>query len=444
MKKLWQSVFLSSRFFLGGFAIVLMFSLAYFWTGILGIAKIGVILYIALVAFDAFLLFRLKKGISANRKLPDKFSNGDINIVKFEINNHYPFSIDIKIIDEIPFQFQKRDFKLLKKLDSMDKLESYYELRPVERGIYQFGNFIVYVKTRLGFIERCYHFDVSAEVAVFPAFHQLRNIELLSFSKLQHKLGLKKIRKTGNTKEFEQVRSYVVGDELKRMNWKATARKNQLMVNQYLDEREQNIYCVIDMGRNMKMPFNEMSLLDYAINSTLALSKVALINKDKVGLVTYSNKIHSIIKAGNKSDHLRTIMETLYRQKTDFRESTLEQFYALAKVKITHRSLLILFTNFESIVSMQRQMNVLKQLSRNHIIILVSFENTELTKVIQKTSENLESIYLKTIAEKFSIEKRIFMQELNKIGVYSVLSSPQGINTETINKYLEIKARGLL
>jgi len=407
-------------------------------------AKLGLWFFVSSIILDFILLFRIREGVSATRSLPDRFSNGDQNPVKLTLDNHYPFSIKTQLIDEIPVQFQKRDFLINHKLEKGKSWRYTYLLRPVERGNYHFGNINVFVKTLLGFIERRYVFDLQNDIAVYPSFLQLQNIELMTFAKMRNRLGLKSIRRIGNNKEFEQVRNYVVGDELKHMNWKATAHKSKLMVNQFRDEREQEIYCLLDMGRSMKMPFNEMSLLDYAINSTLALSKVVLKNYDKIGLITYSNRIQTVIPSDNKNSQMQKIMESLYRQSTDFKESTMEPLFTFIKRKITHRSLLIIFTNFESVQSMQRNMEVLKQLRRNHLVILISFENMELEKVIHEKANDLEGSYLKAIAEKFVFEKRIFMQDLQQIGIQSILSTPEGLSANTINKYLEIKFRGML
>jgi len=444
VKFLWTSIFLPIRFFILGLIVALAYVLGHFVPVLIPLAKLGLWFFVSSIILDLVLLFRIREGVSATRTLPDRFSNGDQNHISFSVENHYPFSIKTQLIDEVPIQFQKRDFIINRKLKKGENWQHIYSLRPVERGNYHFGNMNVFVKTVLGIIERRYTFDLQHDISVYPSFLQLQNIELMTFAKMQNRLGLKSIRRIGNNKEFEQVRNYVVGDELKHMNWKATARKSKLMVNQFRDEREQEIYCLIDMGRSMKMPFNEMSLLDYAINSTLALSKVVLKNYDKIGLITYSNRIQTVVPSDNKNSQMQKIMESLYRQKTDFKESTMEPLFTFIKRKITHRSLLIIFTNFESVISMQRNMEVLKQLRRSHLVILISFENMELEKVISEKAHNLESVYLKATAEKFIFEKRIFMQDLQQIGIQSILSTPDGLSTNTINKYLEVKHRGIL
>ncbi|MEO6638777.1 MAG: DUF58 domain-containing protein, partial [Ginsengibacter sp.] len=135
------------------------------------------------------------------------------------------------------------------------------------------------------------------------------------------------------------------------------------------------------------------------------------------------------------------ILELLYNQKTDFLESDFEMLYMQVRNKIRHRSLLILFTNFESLSGLERQLDYLRSLAKYHLLLVVFFENTELTKLTATKATSLEEVYIKTIAEKFSFEKRLIAKELSKYGILSVLSSPQNLTVNSINKYLELKAR---
>jgi len=267
---------------------------------------------------------------------------------------------------------------------------------------------------------------------------------LMAISNRLSEIGVKKVRRIGHSMEFEQIKDYVIGDDYRTINWKATARKGQLMVNNYIDEKSQQLYCIIDKSRVMKMPFEGLSLLDYAINTSLVLSNVALMKQDKAGLITFSEKISSFLVADKKALQMQSILETLYHQKTRYLESDYERLYIFIRRKITQRSLMLMFTNFESLTGMRRQLKYLKKIAENHLLITIFFENTELTKFINKPSENLEDIYSKTIAENFSFEKRQIVKELNQSGILTILTAPQNLTVNALNKYLEIKARQLL
>lgn len=283
--------------------------------------------------------------------------------------------------------------------------------------------------------------DATITVPVYPSFLQLRKYELLSQTTIQTEHGNKRMRKIGHSMEFEQIKEYVRGDDIRTINWKATARKGSLMVNNYTDEKSQQVYCIIDKGRLMKMPFNELTLLDYAINSTLVLSNVCLQKQDRVGVLTFSNKMGSLIAADKKPVQRENILQLLYNQDTAFLESDYEMLYLQIRSRIKHRSLLVLYTNFESLSGLRRQLNYLRTIARHHLLMVVFFENTELKQLTHLNASNVEEVYIKTIAEKFEFEKRLIVKELQNHGILAVLTSPEQLTVNAVNKYLELKAR---
>ena len=317
-------------------------------------------------------------------------------------------------------------------------------MRPVKRGEYHYGHLNIFVSTVLKLISRKFQFEKEYFVPVFPSYLQMRKYELLAISHKLNEAGIKKIRKISNKKEFEEIRDYVKGDEFRIINWKATARRNKLMINQFQEEISQNVYNIIDMGRTMKMPFEGMSLLDYAINASLGISNIAILKKDKAGLITFSKEIHSILPATRRNTQMVNILDILYKQKTNFLESNYELLFSTIKYQITKRSLLLIYTNFEGLTSLERQIYFLKRLARNHVIVVIFFENTEIKQVLEAFPQTTEEIYIKTIAEKFIFEKRQIVKELKKHGIHSILTEPKNLTVNTINKYLELKAVGLI
>lgn len=272
----------------------------------------------------------------------------------------------------------------------------------------------------------------------------MRKYELMAFTNKLKDYGMKKIRRIGHTMEFEQIKDYTLGDDVRNINWKASAKRNQLMINQFQDEKSQPVYSVIDKGRVMKMPFEGLKLVDYAINATLVISNIALKKGDKAGMFSFSNKVDNQVMAQKRTSQMNLILETLYNLNTDFRESDFSRLYIDIKRKITQRSLLLLYTNFETLDALHRQLPYLQAIAKNHLLVVVFFENTELSQMLHEPAETTQEIFTKTIAEKFAYEKKLIVNELNKFGIQTILTKPQELTVNTINKYLEIKARGLL
>lgn len=435
-----KPLFFSRQLYITLVVIAFVFVLSFWFNFLFVIAQFAFAFVAVLVLVDYISLFA-RTGIVVVRDAPERFSNGDQNKVNLTIKNNYSFKAYLKIIDEIPIQFQRRDFKLNLALKPETEVVTKYTLRPVERGEYVFHDIHVFTKSPLQLITRRITASAEQTVKVLPSFLTLRQYEIKAHSSNLAEAGNRKVRKLGSSLEFEQIKEYVRGDDIRTMHWKATARKGQLMVNNYTDERSQQIYCVVDKGRVMKMPFEGMSLLDYAINATLILSRVALIKQDKAGLITFSDQLGSILPADRKSDQMNNILEVLYREQTRFLESDFEKLYALMRTRITQRSLVVLFTNFESMSGLERQLPYIRSIARHHLMLVVFFENTELKQLTESSVENVEGLYIKTIAEKFAHEKRLIVKELQKHGILAILTTPQNLTIDAVNKYLELKAR---
>ena len=444
MKSFFRSVYFPNRIYAVIAAEVLLLIMGFFFPILYPAGELVLVGFVIILFIDILLLYRLKAGFSAERKTLDKLSNGDRNPVQITLQNNYPFEVELVIVDELPYQFQSRDLSFRVSIKSGERKTVTYEVRPVKRGEYLFGSVNVYISSRIGLIQRRYTFSSNMNVPVYPSFIQMRKYELLAISNQLTTSGIKKIRKTGSNAEFDQVKEYVQGDEYRKINWKATARKNKLMVNQYQDEKSQAVYSVIDMGRVMRMPFDGMSLLDYAINSSLVISNIALLKQDRAGIITFSHKVQSTLIAERRNTQRHQILEMLYNQKTGYLESDYERLYIHIKRRITHRSLLLLYTNFETLSAMERQLLYLRKLSNDHLLVVIFFENTELAAFTKKKAETTEEVYNKVIAEKFEYEKRLIVKELEKHGIHSILTDPQKLSVSTINKYLELKARGLI
>jgi uncharacterized protein (DUF58 family) len=442
LKRFYRSLFISRRFYQLAVLVIVLFVLSYGIPILFTIAQLLLLFLGVVTLLDYLVLFATRQPVEVERLLAERFSNGDGNAVRLQIRNQYPFPVRLRIIDEVPDQFQERKFVLRIELKAGAEGALDYSLRPVQRGEYIFYNINVYIKSPFRLIVRRKVIPAQTTVRVLPSFRALKQFDLLAMSQNLAESGNKRMRKLGQSLEFEQIKEYVMGDDLRSLNWKATARKGgQLMVNSFTDEKSQQVYCLIDKGRVMKMPFGGMSLLDYAINATLVLSRVALVRQDKAGLLTFSDQIGTFLPAGRKSTQMSYILEILFNQQTRFQETDYEKLHAMVRTRITQRSLIVLFTNFESLSGLQRQLPYIRSMARQHLVLVVFFENTGLDQLRKMEAETIEDVYTQTIAEKFAYEKRLIVKELQQHGIATILTAPENLTVETVNKYLEIKSR---
>jgi len=445
MGRFYKSLFVTKRFYILLIAVVVAYVFTFFFPVLFLGAFILSLAVVAATLVDLLILYSRARPLTVKRSLPDKLSNSDENPIKISVTSSYPFIIDAVIVDELPAQFQVKNFSLKGKLAPNTKTVFPFELRPTERGEYEFGFIHCFLTTLLKMVERRVSVDATHTVSCYPSYLQMRRYQLLATSNKLNEAGVKQVRRIGHSLEFEQIKEYVPGDDYRTINWKASSRRNNtLMVNNYTDERSQPVYCIINTGRVMKMPFENITLLDYAVNASLVVSSVALTRQDKAGLITYSEKTTNILPAERTSLQMNNILFRLYNLKTNFLESDIERLYVNVKTRIPNRSLLIFFTNYESFSSMERELPYLKMLNKNHLLLMVFFENTELRSLLGSEANTVEKVYAKVVAEKFAFEKKQIVKALQQHGIISILTTPSQLTINALNKYLEIKARQLL
>lgn len=444
MISFFRSLFISGRLVALLLTVVAFYVLGYSFPPMQSVAAASLWILTVLVLIDLVMLYARGEALEAERFLPARLSNGDANEVTIRLKNTYPVPVNLQVIDEQPFQLQAREQTFELRLMPRESRHHVYRVVPTERGEYRFGRIHVFVSTSLNLARRRYSIPAEQNVPVYPSFLQMRRFELMARANRLGELGIKRVRRRGQSMEYDQIREYVDGDDIRTINWKATSRSTSLMVNQYQDERAQEVYSVLDMGRVMKMPFNGMTLLDYSINAALVMSNVALLKHERAGLITFSDTVKTTIKAENRRLQMGRIMEMLYNQQTAFRESGYEQLHAHLQRTLSRRSLLLLFTNFETLHGLHRNLPYLRAMNKRHLLVTVIFENIELTEELHKPTRKLWDIYYKTTLEKYIYEKREIVKELNRYGITTILTAPENLTVNTLNKYLEIKSRGLL
>ena len=436
-------MYLNRRFYIVLVLIILLTGAGYAFIPFFAIGQWGLLVLCLVVLADGYMLYRTR-GIKAFRRCAARFSNGDESPVDIRVESSYPYPVAVEVIDEIPFVFQRRNVRFgLQLLPGEGKTVS-YRLCPTRRGVYSFGRIRVFATTRIGLLSRRYTCGSPLDIKVYPSYLMLHRYELLAINDNLTELGIKRIRKVGHHTEFEQIKEYVKGDDYRTVNWKASARRHELMVNVYRDERSQPIYNVIDKGRVMQQAFHGMTLLDYAINASLVLSYMAMRKEDKAGLITFDEHFDTFVPASRQPGQMQALLEQLYAQQTSFGETDFSSLCICLNKRVNKRSLLILYTNFSGMGSMNRQLPYLQQLNRQHRLLVVFFEDTDLKAYIEEPAKDTEGYYRHVIAEKFIFEKRLIVSTLKQHGIYSLLTTPGNLSVNVINKYLEMKSRHLL
>lgn len=441
-KQFLEQLFLTKRLFYLLLGVVVLFVLSYVIEPLYDVAWLAFFALFFFLFSEIFFLFASKRRIVVARVVPEKLSNGDENTIFIHLENQFRWKLYVHVIDELPIQFQSRDFGHDMSLNPGSNNRFHYIVRPLLRGVYEFGYVHVFASTILGLVQRRFSSGNQQTSKCYPAFLTLRNMDIRAIANEQLVLGSRKIRRIGSSMEFEQIKDYVIGDDIRNINWKSAAKRGQLMVNQYQDEKCQDIYAAIDTGRTMEMPFNGLSLLDYSINASLMMLSLALAKHDRAGIFTFGKKIDNLLIAEKRPMQLQKIMEGLYGIDTKFEESSFSTLYAQLKRRISQRSLVVLFTNFESMDGLQRNLPFLVGIAKQHLLLVVFFKNDEISKIAGQEAGSIDEMADKIIAGKIEYDKRVMVHELSRNGILSLLTTPETLNIEVMNKYLEVKANG--
>jgi uncharacterized protein (DUF58 family) len=405
---------------------------------------IGAGAILAFTLIEVSVLNSSKHPIYVSRRLRSNLSLGDEEPMVHTLRNNLTIPIRFKLYDSLPQELQMRGFKLTGNLTKSQKISIKTIIVPKIRGEYHFKFIDVYLATGFGFIQRRVSLEQDFLAKVYPSVIQLKKYSLNNIKNSVLFYGVKKVRKIGHSYDFDHIKQYVVGDDVRSINWKATSRRNELMINHYEDEKSQAVYCVLDKSRVMNMPFNELSLLDYSINASLVVANSAIQHQDKIGLVTFSDVLGNVLPAGNNTNQLNKINETLYNQKHRDTEANYKLLYYSLKKLTRKRSLFFLFTNFESMPALDRQLDVILGIAKKHVLVVVMFKNTEVEKYYNDKIESKARVYEQAVAEKYLTEKLKIVKKIKSFGIRCIYTDPEKLTVNTLNQYIELKARGVI
>ena len=436
-------VYLTDRVFFALGAVAVLSALGFYWTPLFYLAVLLLVVLTGAVAYDGWQLYGLARGVTADRKLPKVLSLGDEQRVAVTVTNDGPTPVRVRLTDELPVQLQERDHRIDLTLPAAGRQLVRYPVRPLSRGAYAFGDLNLFLTTGLALVEWRVVVPAAETVPAYPSILQMQEFALRG-SVTVPAAGRKRLRRLTKSYEFDQIKEYVTGDDYRSVNWKATGRRNTLMVNQYEDERAQRVYCCIDKGRTMLMPFGGLSLLDYAINATLALTNVILKRRDRAGLLTFAARIGSVVAADAKPDQLRRVMETLYRQQEQQQEADYDLLYYASRRLAGGRSTLILFTNFESNYALDRVLPALRRVARAHTLLVVLFENTEIADLLTEPATDADDVYLQSTARRYLQQRQLMAARLRQQGIRVLLTQPADLTGAVIEEYLTLKRSGLV
>ncbi len=415
-------------------------------------AAVGV-LYLAAVAGLALLDLRLMDPPAAfelRRQNEQRLSLGADNAVGVTVRHRGSRDTSIRLRDEPPDEWLNAlgpdaappTFEA--PLGVRGEQSFAYTVRPLRRGDYRFGRLTLRWLGPLGLWRRQHTYDTGASVQVYPNVLEVRKYDLLLRRNRLEDIGLRVNRRFGEGREFERLRDYLPDDDFRHIAWKATARRHKPITTQFESERSQTIFVAFDVGRMMGAPVGDMTRLDYVINSVLLFSYVVLGKGDRVGLMTFADTVTHYVEPRAGRVQFYRMLDLLYRVEAQPIEPDFARAFGYLKQKQRRRALVVVFTDLTGGVSMQQLASGVISLRPPNLPLVVTISDPVLKQLTSVPPENDMGVYERAAAQRVLDERRATLHRLELQGALTLDVPASQLSASVINKYLEIKGRGML
>jgi len=370
----------------------------------------------------------------------DNLSIYEKEAICFQIYNKSNYKLYLELKDEVPEYHFQTENKLMKgTISPHEKKVFQYFVIPTKRGAFTFKNLHYKYVGRLKLCMKVYVVKLDREYKVYPNLKNLGKYRLGICNNRMFKQGQRNLRILGKGTAFESLRSYVVGDEYKKINWKATSRENKLIVNQYEPEKNQHVYMFIDTGRPMSYTVRGYRKLDLVVNTALVLSDVVNQNGDKSALLIFNTEVTDMIMPGKGPAHRGKILEALYHIDYSNETSNYDDSFYHYKMKERHRSIIFLFTDFDTIEETENMLKVLPVLSKNNMVVILLIKNESLEDISKSNIAKVEDLFDKGVALELLEDRQKIINLLNRKGILCIECATEKLELNVINKYIQLK-----
>ncbi|MFY9558218.1 MAG: DUF58 domain-containing protein [Blastocatellia bacterium] len=410
-------------------------------------------LYITLI-YDAALLITAAAELllsekpaafRVEREMEERFAMGAENQVTIRIANRARRIITLIIKDEYPADMELVTPREAQLTIPPGRSRAWrYSVLPTARGKYGFGHTVLRFQTRLGLVWRQVTYQNETEVKVYPDIREARKHEIYAHRNRRPEPGLRRMRVRGQGREFESLREFVVGDEIRHISWAATARRGKLITRQYTIERSQNIVVLLDTGRLMTARIGKLTKLDHAVNATLSIAYVAAVGGDNVGMVAFSRRVVSYLPPRRGHDQINRLMEALYSLEPQMIEPSYKRAFNFFSANCKRRSLVVILTDLVDRDASAELLAHTSQLIPRHLPLIITIGDTDLRELVRSQPAAPADVYRQAVAEEILRQREEALTRIRHAGGLA-LDVPAGrLSIELVNKYLEVKERGLL
>ena len=403
------------------------------------------ILLLAFAVFDYFNSRKIPEELSISRKFSKRFAIGDQTEVRLFIENRSPNAFKFQIKDEFPPKMKLSETREAKfTVEGQSVTEFFYNLTPPRRGKYEFGKTAVRFLSKFRLVWCQTDLGEAQIVKVYPNMRRAREMELKALGAHSMTAVQRKAILRGEGRDFESMRDYVRGDELRHISWTATARRGKLTTRQYQIERDQTIIIALDAGRLMTGRIGDETKFDTAIHASLALMSAAMRGGDNCGLLVFGRNIKKFLPPKKGIAHIDGVLEALHDLEPELIEPSYSRAFQYISANAKKRSFVVVLTDLVDKESSKELINSLKLLRPRHLPLVVTIGDRDLNETVSEIPKELKDVFTQSAAEEVIHQRESALRIVETIGGLALDVTTNSLAPKLLETYLRVKERGLL
>ncbi len=403
------------------------------------------VLLVAAAVLDHFASRDLPEGLAIERDLSMRFAIGGESEVRLEINNETPRSFYLRIKDEYPAEMNlldKREAEI--SLDARSTADFSYRLMPTRRGSYHFGKTAVRFLSRFGLVWCQASLGEDQTVKVYPNMRRAREIELRALGARSFLAIQRRSVRRGEGREFESMRDYVRGDELRHISWTATARRSRLTTRQYQIERDQTVIIAIDAGRLMTGRIGGETKFDTAVHAALALMSACSKAGDNCGIAVFGRRMIKFLPPKRGIEHIDAVLEALHDIEPELIEPSYARAFQYIGSHLKKRGFIVVLTDLVDTVGSRELLTSLKLLRPRHLPLVVTIGDRDLNTTVSRKPDSIRDAFVQSAAEEIILQREQALRHVEAMGGLALDVTTKNLGTKLLETYLRVKERGLL
>lgn len=424
-------------------ALPVVLALAALFDGTLLWPMLGLDVAIVVVALvDAFL--GASRLVQARRTVSRVLSVGRDNPITVELESRARRGLRVRVMDDLPLELTAAGLPGEAEVPARGRAELTYQVRPSQRGTFRLGDHHLRYPTPLGLWWRQLRVAAADDVRVYPDVRAVRTYELLARQN-REALMARAARLRGGETEFERLREHLRDDPFRNIDWKATARRQKLIVREHQKERDQTVVCVLDAGRLMTAETQGLTHFDHALNATLMMGHVAARSGDQIGLVAFDHQIRAYLPPVAGARATQRLVTAAYDLQPAMVDTDFSVAFDLLSRRLRKRALVVVFTQVVDDVSARRLLTFMRGLPKRHLALAVLFRDTDVDRLADVGATPYElDLYVAGAAAEAGLWRERLVRDVKAAGALVVHAAPDRVTPAVVSEYLEIKAKQLL